>query len=192
MFTWQSKIVKPKGAQPDELEESVARALFDLEHNQTELSADLQHLHIVAAKEIDVAGPTQKAIVIWVPHPLLRNFQRIQTNLVSQLEKQFSGKHVLIVGQRRILPKPKRGTRQKQLRPRSRTLTNVHQKILEDIVYPIEIVGKRLRFRREGPQLQKIHLDIKEQPNYDHKLPTFRSVYQKLTGKEAVFEFVAQ
>ena len=44
--------------------------------------------------------------------------------LVRELEKKFSGKHVVFIAQRRILPKPTRkGNKQKQKRPNSRTLT---------------------------------------------------------------------
>ena len=44
----------------------------------------------------------------------------LQVRLVRELEKKFSGRPVVFVAQRRILPKPKRNqrTRQKQLRPR--------------------------------------------------------------------------
>ena len=45
-----------------------------------------------------------------------------KVRLVRELEKKFSGKHVVVVAQRRILPKPTRKTRsQKQMRPRRYT-----------------------------------------------------------------------
>lgn len=52
--------------------------------------------------------------------PKLKAFQKIQTRLVRELEKKFSGKHVMFVGERKILPKPTRKTRtkNKQKRPR--------------------------------------------------------------------------
>ena len=61
----------------------------------------------------------KKAIVIFVPVPQLKSFQKIQTRLVRELEKKFSGKHVVFIAQRRILPKPTRKTNKlKQKRPR--------------------------------------------------------------------------
>jgi small subunit ribosomal protein S7e len=105
------------------------------------------------------------------------------------LEKKFSGRHVVIIAQRRILRKPTRKSREKQLRPRSRTLTAVHDAILEDLVFPSEIVGKRIRIRLDGSKLIKVHLDKSQQTNLEHKLETFSAVYKKLTGKEVLFEF---
>ena len=49
----------------------------------------------------------------------MKAFQKIQTRLVRELEKKFSGKHVVFIAQRRILPKPTRKTNKlKQKRPR--------------------------------------------------------------------------
>merc|ERR1712228_614602 len=102
---------------------------------------------------------------------------KIQVRLVRELEKKFSGKHVLIVAQRRILPKESRKTRnQKQMRPRSRTLTAVHESILEDLCFPAEIAGKRTRVKLDGPRLMKVHLDKAQWSNVEHKTDTFTAV----------------
>eukprot|EP01050_Picozoa_sp_SAG11_P001058 SAG11_NODE_43_length_20795_cov_11.860456_6_plen_70_part_00 len=59
---------------------------------------------------------------------------------MRELEKKFSGKIVVIVGQRKIQAKEQKGERlAKQKRPRSRTLTAVHDAILEDLVYPTQV-----------------------------------------------------
>lgn len=147
--------------------------------------------------------------------PKQKAFQKIQIRLVRELEKKFSGKHVVFVGERKILPKPTRNTRNplKQKRPRSRTLTSVYDAILEDLVYPAEIVGKRVRVKLDGSQLIKVHLDKNQQTTIEHKVrerewhylirsafancfrfvvlqvDTFTSVYKKLTGREVTFEF---
>merc|ERR1739847_126608 len=143
----------------------------------------------MGAKELDI-GDKRKCIIIFVPVPLLRAFQKIQVRLVRELEKKFSGKHVLIIGQRRILPKPTRKTRnQKQMRPRSRTLTAVHDSILEDLSFPAEIVGKGIRVKLDASRVVKVTLEKAQQTNVEHKLDTFASVYKKLTGKDTVFSF---
>lgn len=185
------KIIKEKGASVEPFEQNVAQALTDLESSGSEIKAELQELFITSAREVE--GPGGKtAVVIFVPYRLLPKFHKIQTRLVRELEKKFSGKPVLIIAQRRILPREKKGGRlQKQKRPRSRTLTSVHDQILEDLVFPTEIVGKRIRFKLDGSRLLRVFLDPKDQQNVEYKTQTFQAVYKKLTGKDVVFEFPA-
>jgi small subunit ribosomal protein S7e len=160
---------------PDETETNVAQALIDLENNVPELKAELRPLQISAAREVDVRGG-KKAIVVFVPVPQLKAFRKVQqrsvadlhfrrhlrsyfpiyVRLTRELEKKFSDRHVVFVAQRRMLRKPTRTSRVQQKRPRSRTLTNVHERILEDLVFPTEIVGKRTRVAVDGSKLLKV------------------------------------
>lgn len=52
--------------------------------------------------------------------PQKAQFQKIKTRLVRELENKFSGKRVVFIGDRKILPKPTRKTKiqNKQKRPR--------------------------------------------------------------------------
>merc|ERR1712178_594534 len=122
----------------------------------------------VAAKEFDVGG--RNAIVISVPAPQVASWRKGQEKLVRELEKKFSNKHVIIVGHRKIMPEEKRKASAncyKQKRPISRSIKHVHENVLEDIVFPSIIIGKRI----------------------EHKLATFSAVYKRLTGKNVLFEF---
>ncbi|KAI8993632.1 40S ribosomal protein S7 [Pilobolus umbonatus] len=182
------KIVKHAGAPAaDEFELSVAQALIDLESSVPDLKS-LRALRITTAKEVEL-GAGKKAIVIFVPVPSLAGFHQIQARLTRELEKKFSDRHVIFVAQRRILAVPGRRNNGKQPRPRSRTLTAVHDAILDDLVYPTEIVGKRLRQKVDGSKTLKVFLDSKDATSLEYKLDTFSAVYKKLTGKDVIFEF---
>ncbi|TEB03974.1 putative 40S ribosomal protein S7 [Coprinellus micaceus] len=179
-----SKILRTANApttSPDEIETQVAQALIDLENNVPELKSELRVLQISAAREVDVRGG-KKAIVIFVPVPQLKAFHKVQQRLTRELEKKFSDRHVVFIAQRRMLRKPTQEAR-------SRTLTSVHEKILEDLVFPTEIVGKRTRVAVDGSKLLKVFLDSKDATSLEYKLDSFSSVYRRLTGKDVVFEF---
>jgi len=185
-----SKIIKPNGQVPDEFEETVAKEIAALEGSSSEMKADLKGLYILAAKQVSVGG--KKAVILFVPYKLLSKFNDIHQKLVRELEKKLNGKHVVIIAQRTILGMSysrQAGVKAGSVRPRSRTLTAVHEAILDDLVYPTEIVGKRTRCRLDGTKLLKVYLDPKDQVNVETKLDTFASVYKKLTNKEVVFEF---
>merc|ERR1711931_559509 len=145
-----TKVQKIGDAKLNECEQAIGYALMELESN-SDLKAQLRELFIRSAQEIEI-GKGKKAIVVFVPVPQLKAFQKIQVRLVRELEKKFSGKHVVFIAQRKILAKPTRKSRNKskQKRPRSRTLTMVHDNILEDLVFPSEIVGKRTHIKLDG------------------------------------------
>ncbi|XP_004512907.1 small ribosomal subunit protein eS7-like [Cicer arietinum] len=183
MYTSRKKISKDKGAEPTEFEEKVAQALFDLENTNHELKSELKDLYINSAAQIDVSG-SRKAVVAHVPYRLRKGFRKIHVRLVRELEKKFSGKDVILIATRRIA-RPGSAAQ----RPRSRTLTAVHEAMLEDVVLPAEIVGKRVRYRVDGSKIMKVFLDPKERNNTEYKLETFAAVYRKLSGKDVVFEY---
>lgn len=172
-----------------ELEKNVAKALYDIQSSNEELAGELTLLQIRGAREIELQGG-RKAILIMVPVPQLKSWRRIQPKILRELEKKLGSggeKSVLLIAFRRIIAKPKRCS--KVTRPRSRTLTAVHEAWLEDMCYPTEIVGKRIRVKTDGSRLMKVILDHKDQTTIEGKTEVMASVYRKLTGKDVAFEF---
>ena len=190
MFNARKKIVKDKGVAPTEFEEEVAKALFDIEVSpSSEIKSDLRDIYISGAKEMETK-PNQKAVVVYFPFRVWKNVKKIQGRLIRELEKKFSKKHVVFVANRTILDKNFRRKGLK-VRPRTRTLTSVHESIMEDIVGPSEIFGKRTRISVDGTKLLKVYLDPadKNKENAEDKMETYAAVYKRLTNKDAVFQF---
>eukprot|EP01066_Platyproteum_vivax_P012925 Platyproteum_vivax@DN5878_c0_g1_i3.p1 len=190
MFNLKKKLVN--NDKPTELDEEVARVLFEMEAAQTnELKQDLKGIYVTSAKKVAVIdGHTEEAIIIFVPFKYWVNVKRIHGRLIRELEKKFSKTHIVLICQRQILPKDFRKYGHK-CRSRTRTLTHVHENMLEDIVAPTEIVGKRLRVKTDSSQILKVLLDPKDRDkdNIQEKLATYSAVYRRLTNKEAVFMF---
>lgn len=183
------KIRKEKGASPTKLEEQIAQHILDIQNSsQIEWKAELNDLYISSVKEVVLA--TKKVVVIFVPFRLIKDFRRVQQKLIRELEKKLSQKQVIIVAQRRILPPASKLNRTSaQKRPHSRTLTAVHDAILDDMVYPVEVTGKRIRVKTDGSRQHKIILDSKDEQAVQDRLDSYQAVYKKLTGRDAIFAF---
>merc|ERR1711920_153362 len=190
MINARKKIVKDKSVAPTDLEEEVAKALFDIEVSpSSDIKSEVRDIYINGAKEMDV-GRNNKAVVVHFPFRVWKSVQKVQGRLIRELEKKFSKKHLVFIANRTILDKNFRRKGLK-VRPRSRTLTSVHESIMEGIVGPTEIVGKRTRIGIDGSKLIKVTLDQKDKDkeNVEAKLECFSSVYKKLCNKETVFTF---
>jgi len=190
-----SKIVKAKGpnGQPlpiSEFEARVSQEILNLQNAPAneDIKSQLEALHIMSAQQVKLDSG-KESIVVTVPFKLLKQFHQIQQRLVRELEKKFSGQYVVIVAARKIVPAKGRGRAKIGMRPRSRTLTAVHEATLSDIVFPTEIVGKRVRVSQDGNKLLKVLLDPKDQVTLETKLETFQKVYRTLTKKTVAFEF---
>jgi len=181
-FAARDKIKPAKGRQPTPFEDSVAQCLLELQQNNSDFKVPLKNLYISAAKEVEVTG-NKKAVCIFVPYRHLKEFHQIQGRLVPELEKKL-GNNVVLIAQRRI----QRPGQTKQKRPISRTLKAVHDAILDDLVYPAEITGKRTRIDTKGHTHLKVYLDPREKL-VEPKLDSYSAVYKRLTGRSVSFLF---
>ena len=191
-LTAASKIKKGEGKKISELETNICQALYDIQENPSNKGETfgkvLSTLHIRAAKALALKG-NKEAILLVVPYVQHAKWREIQKRVVRELEKKI-GKSVLLIAQRRILRKPGRNNKRKlQKRPMSRTVSSVHDAILEDLVYPSDIIGKRIRHKLNGRKILKVYLDKKDKATVGGKLDVYASVYRQLTGKDTVFMF---
>merc|ERR1712129_244906 len=145
----KSKYQNPFKPTPSKLEEKICQLLVDLEASSRDLKPHLRDLGIVSARKIAVTS-TKKAIVIFVPKLQHQKWQKLQDRLVRELEKKFSDEDVLFIAQRKVMKLCHINPKINAPRPRTQTITAVQKAILDDVVYPTAIVGKRTRFAVGG------------------------------------------
>mmetsp|Transcript_20194 Transcript_20194/g.20216 ORF Transcript_20194/g.20216 Transcript_20194/m.20216 type:complete len:197 (+) Transcript_20194:46-636(+) len=184
----KKKIIK-KGSEPTEFEYHVAQALGEIEASSADLKGELRDVMITGATEFEgkFRGAVRQAVIIMFHYRSLQAVKSIHARLLGELEKRFR-RPVAIIFTRTILPKYLKSKGQ-QKRPYSRTLTAVHEAILDDLVYPATIMGKRMRIKTDGKRVFKVLLDPRDREKLEEKLDTISAVYNKLTNKELVFEF---
>merc|ERR1712038_307174 len=142
---------------------------------------ELKHMHITRVRDVPFKGGS-KALVVYVPPNELTKWKRNFTRVESELKKKCPAPVVFIIGEYTILPKTARG--RKSTRPRNRSLTNVHERVLEDLVYPNLIVAKRIKFKGDGSRVWKMALNQSSDPD---RLLATRKVYKKITHKDITF-----
>lgn len=81
-------------------------------------------------------------------------FPNPSSKLVAELEKRLKAT-IFIAAQRKIESKWVKKHRS-QKRPFSRTLTAVYDALLEDLLTPLNIIGRRTRVRVDGTRLYKM------------------------------------
>jgi len=172
------------------LEDSVATALLDIENSSSELKSELKDLQISKVIEKLLTAHNKKerrVLVVFVPIPLAKLVARSHKKIVPELEKRLKAS-VLIVLRRSIQSKWIKANRT-QKRPRNRTLTAVYDAILEDLVMPANIIGKRIRCRLDGSRILKVILDEADRAVIEDKLDYIKAYYHHLTKRDIVFEF---
>ncbi|KNH07797.1 ribosomal protein S7 [Perkinsela sp. CCAP 1560/4] len=183
------KLRKSNRKNPSPLDEEISRAVYDIELTSPKLKTALSALHFNTAKEFDI-GRSRRCVVVFYPLRFLRKMHKIQSLLSSELEKKFSGKQFVFISQRKIRQRPKNIYKIQDV-PRSHTMSSVHDAMLDDLVYPADVVSRRTRYLIDGSQQHKVYLHLKEKERVEHRVDAYAVVYKRLTGKETVFGFMS-
>ena len=79
-----------------------------------------------------------------------------------------------------------------QKRPFSRTLTSVYESILDELLLPGNIIGKRIRVRLDGSQFMKVTVDKSEQHFLEERVGAIVNAYKRLTTRNIVIDFAKE
>ena len=145
---------------------------------------DLRVLQFQRATTVDV-GQGRIALLVYVPPTQLAKYRALQKPLTEALEKKFVSEYsnVLILANRTMVSSEHwaRSKKHSGLRPRNRSLKVVQEAILDDLVYPSEISGKRIKVKVGGEKVLTIQLGGKE--SMIEKKEVIEAVYKHLTTK---------
>lgn len=181
------KIRKSHRAEATQLEIQIGQVLYDLEQGSKNLKQSLTGFVLNQAKEFEVSA-TKNCVVIYYPLRFMRKVRKAQKQLVNDLEKKLQ-KNVIFVASRKIMgDKVPAGGLKAQ---RSRTMKAVHESYLDDICFPADIVGKRIRQLVDGSKQLKVFIDAKHKERMAARLDTFTTVYNKLTERNVAFGFMS-
>lgn len=92
MFNARNKIIKKDDQKPTQLEEEVAKGLFDLEMKNKNLKDQLIQVFVAHAEQIlykQRDGTQAKAILVQVPYRSLNAFRKTAKAIVDHLENIF-------------------------------------------------------------------------------------------------------
>ena len=146
------------------------------------------YINSVEEVEFEAAdGSASKYILVKIPFRSLQFYKRVATQLIDHLEQKFR-QHVIVIVNRTIDSKRKI-THSSQKRPRSRTLRAVHLAILNDVVVPASVVGRRSRVSKQTGFTEAVMLDPLDKAQVEDKLDVISHAYAKLTTHKIAFGF---
>ncbi|CAD8174951.1 unnamed protein product [Paramecium pentaurelia] len=166
------------------LEQQVGVALTQIEQSL----ADAKNLKLSSVVDYTAKINAKKQVyLVYIPHPCLSVFNKVSSKLLPELEKRLKAT-ILVVAKRTIESKWVKKHRS-QTRPNSRTLISVYDAILEDLIAPTFILGRRTRVRVDGSKFYRIFLDEQDQAELEPRLDAIKAVYKLLTTRDIEFEF---
>jgi len=175
-----------KSTEPSQRDMQVAQALVDLEATSNNTLPELKKLQFTRCVDLKVDQKT--ALVIFLPYIHRKKVQENLSKLSNELSKKLSISDIVFIAERVILPRSFVRRKGNQRRPRSRTLTSVHEAILEDIVHPAQIVGKRTKIHRDGKRMMQVTLRTSGAAGDQDKHKIYAAVYKKFCNKNVVFQ----
>jgi small subunit ribosomal protein S7e len=183
------KLRKAKRTKASSIENDVAQALFQLELSHKTLGECLPRFHINTAKEVEHPISKKKGLLVFYPLRFVQLVRKVQKTLVSELEKRFPGRVISLVAQRKVVKRPSDIYKLQEVQ-RSRTATAVNEGILNDLLFPADVVGRRWRFRTDGSRVLKVYLDARDKSKLSGRIAMAAYLYKKLTHRLVQFHYM--
>ena len=171
-----------------ELVSTIVKNLAKASEENTKL---LKNAKVVDVKQFVVKtedNKSLKALVIYLPFPYLKDHKPAVNKIINEVQAK-TGSYTFVVAKRTVISK---WSDYNQKISKSRTLTDVCDAILEDLLTPGQIIGRRMRVRLNGTHLYKIHVSDDSKPYLQDKVETITQIYHALTNRKIAIEFRAE
>jgi small subunit ribosomal protein S7e len=189
MLIQNDKLSSKNRSQISEVTKNLTLALQSIQDKDPNLKKDLEAIKIDNAAEINTSD-NGKCFLIQVNESSVSNLRNVFPEIVKKLESQFSRHVVIVPARKRVNGNLYRKYQAKKV-PRNKTLTSVYDSLLEDILYPAVVVGKRIRYPKSKSRVFKVQVDNIDRENIEYKLNAIIASYKALTNRELTIEFSA-
>lgn len=183
----QNKDLSNKNRNPlNEVAKNLTTALQSIQ--DPDLKKDLESIKIDNAADIHTSD-NKRCFLVHVSEDSVTTLHKVHQELVKKLEFRFKNPVVIVPNRKRIngnLFRKYRGTKV----PRNQTLSHVYDALLQDILYPAIIVGKRVRFPKSKARVFKVQVDKLDKEAVEYKLNAIIASYKALTNRELQVEFI--
>ena len=186
-----TKEKSPQEIREEQLVSEVNKIIKDYANSNSELRDLLNQLTIKKVREFSVKENNKvvgKALLVYLPFAFHKKQPQAVVRLMSEIKKKKSVQ-VFMTALRTIVH-PRSGYKQKI--PRSRTLTAVYENLLDDLIAPANILGKRVRHRMGGHQVLKVQLNVDNKGFLQPRLSAIRQIYLGLTKRTLAFDFIEE
>jgi small subunit ribosomal protein S7e len=173
----------PKNAQQSQMEQQAHSALQEIISGLDE-QAKRSCRFVAIEKVVELPNEKEKPILLVFlsnrSHRVL--VTSLYKKLVNELEKKLKT-FVLPLAARNIQSRWVKKNRT-QKRPFSRTLTNVQEALLTELLLPGTVISDRVRVRLDGSQVRKVVLDKTEEHFLEERIHAIKKAYKKLTTRD--------
>jgi len=187
MLMQNEKLSNKNSKQLTDCAKTLTAALHNIKEKDPELKRDLESIKIDNAAEIPTSD-NKKCFLVQVSQDSTASLNRVHSEVIKKLESKFSNPFVLVPLRKRINGNLYRRFRGKKV-PRTETLSHVYDTLLQDVLYPAVIVGKRVRFPKSRGRVFKVQVDALDREHVEYKLNAITAAYKALTNRELVIEF---
>ena len=173
--------------QSGDITRTLTNALQQIQDKDPELKKDIQGIKVENAAEIPTSD-NKKCYLVHVASDSVDSLHKVHSEVVKKLEGKLSNPVVIVPTRKRINGNLYRKYRGKNV-PRTETLTYVYDALLQDVVYPAAIVGKRVRYPKSKGRVFKVQVDKLDKEAIEYKLNAITASYKALTNRDLTVEF---